>query len=1581
MEQRENADGFPLVEKTFEANTLVPIERVPRQYQSVFSHYMYFNRIQSEVFQSVFETDESILVSAPTGCGKTVIFELAIVKFLNDLEGDTSHSNFKIVYVAPMKAICEERLLDWHKKFSPLGLQCITATGDSDNITFSSLLNHNLIITTPEKWDSLTRNWRTHMNFVRKVVLFMIDEVHLLNDESRGPTLEAIVSRMKTIQVEIQNQIRFVAVSATVPNVEDVSEWIKTKSKSAKCFSFSDETRPVKLTKIVLGYHFNPSSTYFKFDIMLNYKLQSILMQYSNRRPTLIFCSTRKSVEMTSKHLVQNLSIRLNDAQKQVLERAANKLVEKTVKETLIYGVAVHHAGLLPESRHSIQELFRNGDLPVLVTTSTLAMGVNLPAHLVIIKSTKQYIKGEYRDYSESSLLQMMGRAGRPQYDSTATAVILTSSVDKAKFERMIGGTQPVESGLHNSLTEHLNAEIVLRTITDIGVAMEWLTSTFLYIRAKKNPRHYGFAFGLSPTQIDAKLLEVCQISINKLAKHGMISMLYNVSISPTKNGCLMAKYYLHFETMKLFQEVSGSETLQQILALISRCHEFSDMCLRGNDKKTLNLLNKCKNRETIRFPLSGKIKNLDMKINCLIQAIFGCLEIVETSLLSEVQKIMKIGERVSNCLAEFLESNQKCFSALHSALILAKCFSAKLWENSPYVSRQLTGIGPVMSTNLVAAGKTTFQAILDTNPRHLETIMHRKYPQGDNIYSQVEHLPQYELCLEEIKVSERKSRVRIRIFLKNSGKVKNKLTMYHESVMNLLIGDEDNNIFLNEKYTHSCLIQHTEIVKELLENFESETVLNAHFFSENWVGIDSNAKLYLFCSPPTPEVTNKKSKATSIVKSQSVKEALKEKVGNSNAKRFIDQYYQVIKNPTSKTPKKVIKPAVLTNNKEADNVETATVVKRIETYKSKSDEDECKLLMEEDDNFDSFDLDVLEEKLLESSNNGTEEIIEVEEREFEEPQKLNVISNILIQKPAENPTKLAKCVLEDSFSETSTKLETSGYCSIPSNVDINPSNLHEFKSDVQHSIDESLFNPNAIASNLNTLRSQFLSKGFLPKFDVKATPRANDLSLNSVSNHSKFVLQKNDNNQIPTKQDSRYDTFGGFEEHPKMSGRFNESALDMQLKKYDFPRKNISMKMNSVQTGERSGRKADRRFQEIRKTLDFENSLYNDSSNVNIKEAFALKPKKRLIHESDFCSTEPDSTESSYNVVEVLNPKKSKANVSAWSDVKKNIKWSSPLVTSKYSPNFKSPIFNLTERIIDDRPVMNRLKVPTNVVDFPVSDRQCDYASSASGTQTRMFDKFSDLLSHSFMESLERNSGASKCCYQKDLASYVETSERSKRKREPEDYEDSMHTEELSKVDDDDIEFSFQQMYDENETSVLDRSEEFLDKSLEVQFNEADFNATIGKEMKTNMIKREDVFESVPNKQCNYTESHMNETQYPIPRYIRNPSYGQVNLYGNVPMMYGRTHNMREETIVRPSMLGDGYIQGGMMEGPPLQPPPPQFPYYFQNPMDYYNMMHPQYAYPGNQPYVNPNIPGCSDWYNSPRPRYFDPNNDRQNM
>lgn len=230
---------------------LVSPNELPDRFRSVFP-FPLFNAVQSKCYETAYKTSDNLVLSAPTGSGKTVILELAVCHLMSEFGMD----QFKIVYMAPTKSLCAERQKDWQAKFSVLQLQCAELTGDTNQGQLRNVQNASIIITTPEKWDSMTRKWKDHAKLMQLVKLFLIDEVHILK-ETRGACLEAVVSRMKSIG----SDVRFLALSATVPNPEDIATWLGRNSMArhlpAHQEIFGEEFRPVKLQKYVYGIQFN----------------------------------------------------------------------------------------------------------------------------------------------------------------------------------------------------------------------------------------------------------------------------------------------------------------------------------------------------------------------------------------------------------------------------------------------------------------------------------------------------------------------------------------------------------------------------------------------------------------------------------------------------------------------------------------------------------------------------------------------------------------------------------------------------------------------------------------------------------------------------------------------------------------------------------------------------------------------------------------------------------------------------------------------------------------------------------------------------------------------------------------------------------------------------------------------------------------------------------------------------------------------------------------------------------------------------------------------------------------------------
>ncbi|KAK7086950.1 ATP-dependent DNA helicase MER3 [Halocaridina rubra] len=235
-----------------------------------------------------------------------------------------------------MKAIVSERFLEWDKRLGPLGVTCAEITGDTEHDDISVIKHSQIVLTTPEKWDSLTRRWRDHASLMQAVALLLIDEVHMLTEADRGPTLEAVVSRMKTIRStrpsDTNVSLRFIAVSATIPNVDDVAAWLSDREGPAVARKLEETLRPVKLRRVVLGYDCRENWSEFRFEISLNYKLPSVIATYSSNKPTLVFVATRKSAQTTATTLSQQARLVRNAEHKQCLTTVGNCLRDNKLR-------------------------------------------------------------------------------------------------------------------------------------------------------------------------------------------------------------------------------------------------------------------------------------------------------------------------------------------------------------------------------------------------------------------------------------------------------------------------------------------------------------------------------------------------------------------------------------------------------------------------------------------------------------------------------------------------------------------------------------------------------------------------------------------------------------------------------------------------------------------------------------------------------------------------------------------------------------------------------------------------------------------------------------------------------------------------------------------------------------------------------------------------------------------------------------------------------------------------------------------------------------------------------------------------
>ncbi|DBB06327.1 TPA: Sec63 [Trebouxia sp. C0004] len=717
--------------------------------------------------------------------------------------------SLKIVYLAPIRALVQEKVKQWQQTFgNKLGLTCSELTGDTVMADSLHLDNADIICTTPEKFDAVTRRHKDQggMQFFSEVALVLIDEVHLLS-ENRGSALETgtisrvkMVSSMKemsevcldsllhsiigmlttwsaaqghshsltdiAVQLPIA-KVRFVAVSATIPNIQDIADWLQVPPAGLN--AFGEEVRPVKLCTIVKGYA--PTKTDFLFERRLNDYIYSVVSEHSKGKPSLVFCrwaglncnslvvaahsELAQGTVDTAMHLVSVVNksgrgyIRDRDHHDK-LQRLAATSSNKQLQQTLPAGIAFHNAGMDATERAQVEELFIARDVLVLCTTSTLAMGVNLPAHLVVLKGTRRWSSdgGEtagYQEYDRTTCLQMIGRAGRPQFDTEGVALV-------PRYQNLLQGAELVESQLKDSFPEYLNAEIALRTVTDVSVAISWLKGSFFYIRVRKNPAAYGISGNKLTESSVEKILkdQLILANVRELAKYGMVHTdEYGFALEPMVPGQLMARHYIRFKTMVAMCNTPSPAGLPELLMTIACSAEFSSIKLRRSEKKPLNAINKGSNVEggkahAVRFcvPDPHKPQKTKERISTGPEKIFIMVneglsdspaDLLDFSMKQELEQVLKVGERIALCMTKYFAHVGR-LAATANSMLLHKALRHRMWDDSRHVARQLPGIGSLLADRLVAAGIDHLRKLQDTDPRRIETVTQRHYPFGNQV-------------------------------------------------------------------------------------------------------------------------------------------------------------------------------------------------------------------------------------------------------------------------------------------------------------------------------------------------------------------------------------------------------------------------------------------------------------------------------------------------------------------------------------------------------------------------------------------------------------------------------------------------------------------------------------------------------------------------------------------------------------------------------------------------------------------------------------------------------------------------------
>ncbi|XP_042032105.1 DExH-box ATP-dependent RNA helicase DExH17-like [Salvia splendens] len=849
---------------------LKSVTDLPAPFRSAFN-FRYFNSLQSECFSTCYLSDFNMVISAPTGSGKTVLFELCIMRLLSkSITGGGSFNHhigtLKTIYIAPSKALVQEKLRHWTQKFGSLGINCLELTGDNEYYSVKSMQDADIILTTPEKFDAVTR-YRIKdggLSFFSDISLVLIDEVHLLNDP-RGAALEAVVSRIKMLACSPEMKssplslVRFLAVSATIPNINDLAEWLMVPFQGIK--KFGEEMRPVKLTTKVFGY--TPAKNDFLFEKRLQNYIFDLLMQYSREKSALVFCSTRKGAQEAAQCLSQiamtfghSSPFIKSREQQERLREASLSCSDKQMQSYILYGVGYHNGGLSMKDRNLMEELFLNGDLRILCTTNTLAHGINLPAHTVVIKSTQYFNKekGMYMEYERSMILQMCGRAGRPPFDDTGMVIIMTRKETVHLYENLLGGCEMVESQLLPCVTEHLTAEIVQSTVSDITRAIEWIKCSYLYVRMKKNPENYSIK-GPAGDRIERHLQEICVQKVNELSKYQMVwTDDDGFLLKPLEPGKLMTKYYLKFNTMKHIIEAPANCSVDETLRTICKAEEIAWIQLRRNEKKLLNDINNDKDGR-LRFHAldergkrKKRIQSREEKMFILVNdCLTGDPVVRDLSMTQDTSSVCSNGSRIAKCMKEYF-MYKKSYKGALSATLLAKCLHQKLWNDSPYLLKQLPGIGMVTAKALHSMGVTSFDTLSEADPRKIELMTGRKYPFGNHIKESLLLLPpKIEMTLKEGEVQKiGKSKLLVTLTRLSEPVAPSPKKHYADVIVGV---EDDNNILFHEKIRLEDFSSPYHATVLYSSPKQGKLTIKADLIFEEIIGIDLHQKVIV--TPP----------------------------------------------------------------------------------------------------------------------------------------------------------------------------------------------------------------------------------------------------------------------------------------------------------------------------------------------------------------------------------------------------------------------------------------------------------------------------------------------------------------------------------------------------------------------------------------------------------------------------------------------------------------------------------------------------------------------------------------------------------
>ena len=537
---------------------------------------------QAEAVDCGVTEGKNLVASIPTASGKTLIATLAMLSSVaGDSEAPTEQSGGKALYIVPLRALASEKEAEF-AEFEAYGLDVGVSTGNYES-DGGWLAGKDVIVATSEKVDSLVRNDAPWLGDLSCVVA---DEVHLVDDGERGPTLEVTLAKLRSLNPALQ----IVALSATIGNASELAAWLDA--------ALVDSTwRPIELRK---GVHYGDALH------LEDGSQQRVPVGNSEDQPaaivrdtleedgsSLVFVNSRRNAEAAARRLATTTDDALTDGERASLAEIASEIRDVSDTDTsddladaVEQGAAFHHAGLARDHRSLVEKAFRDRLVKVVCATPTLAAGVNTPARRVIVRDWRRYdgTVGGMQPLSVLEVHQMMGRAGRPGRDPYGEALLLASGHDELDelFERYVWAEpEPVRSKLaaEPALRTHLLATVASGFARSREELLEFLEGTLYAEQTAERDR----------------LETVTDEVIAYLRTNGFLDVEGD-SLSATTLGHTVSRLYL--DPMSAAEVIDGLEdvgtegpTALGLYHLVCRTPDMYELYLRSGDEEEYTML------------------------------------------------------------------------------------------------------------------------------------------------------------------------------------------------------------------------------------------------------------------------------------------------------------------------------------------------------------------------------------------------------------------------------------------------------------------------------------------------------------------------------------------------------------------------------------------------------------------------------------------------------------------------------------------------------------------------------------------------------------------------------------------------------------------------------------------------------------------------------------------------------------------------------------------------------------------------------------------------------------------------------